>query len=68
MHIPLNMGSVFHKTFTAIEEAGAQEPAQSLVLSCDLSAWSAEHLFAVTKDVTGQEMIRLSEGLSHKSL
>ena len=56
MHIPLNMGPVFKKTFEAIEAADAQDLEQSLVLSRDLSPWSAEHYFAVTKDVPGQDM------------
>ena len=60
MHIPINMERVFNKTFEAIENAGAINPEQLIVLSRELSPWSAEHLFAVTKDVPGQEMVRLS--------
>ena len=56
MHIPINMGSVFKRTFEAIDAADAQNLEQSLVLSRDLSPWSAEHYFAVTKDVPGQDM------------
>ncbi len=59
-HIPLNMGSVFPNTFKAITEADALDSEQVLVLSRDPSAWRAEHLFAVTKEVPGQEMVRLS--------
>jgi len=60
MHIPLNMNSVFAKTFAAIEQAGAVDMDQSLVLSRDLSPWSAEHLFAVSGPVPGQKMVTLS--------
>ena len=59
-HIPLDLGSVFPKTFAAIKQADAQIADQVIVLSRDPSAWRGEHLFAVTKEVHGQEMIRLS--------
>lgn len=58
-HVPLNMGSVFAKTLSAIEAAHAGGGGL-LVLSHDESAWHAEHLFAVDKDVPGAEMVRLS--------
>ncbi len=60
MHIPVNMGKVFGDTFKAIEGAEATDPSQFIVLSADNSPWAGEHLFAVTKDVPGQEMIRVS--------
>ncbi len=59
-HIPLNMGSVYPKTFTAIEEADAMSDDDFIVLSHDPSAWRGEHYFSVTKDVPGQEIVRLS--------
>ena len=59
-HIPLNMSRVFKKTFAAIEAAGAQDTGQFIVLSHEISPWSAEHNFAVTKEVLGEEMCRLS--------
>jgi len=59
-HIPLNMGSVFPKTFEAIEKAQAQNMDQFIVLSHDPSAWRAEHYFAVSKDVPGQEMVQMT--------
>jgi hypothetical protein len=58
-HVPLNMGSVFRKTFAAIEQAHA-DTGSLLVLSHDDSAWHAEHLFAVDQDVPGADMVRLS--------
>ena len=59
-HIPLNMGSVFRKTFQAIKHANAQSDANFIVLSRDQSAWSAEHLFAVNKEVPDEEMVQLT--------
>ena len=59
-HIPLNMGSVYPRTLAAIEQAAAQDPDQFIVLSHDPSPWRAEHFFAVTKPVPGQQMVRLS--------
>jgi hypothetical protein len=58
-HIPLNMGSVFASTMKAIQDAHADDQ-EFAVLSHDLSAWTGEHLFAVTKDVPGLENIKLS--------
>ena len=60
VYIPLNMGSVFRETFRAIEDADAHSDADFIVLSHDKSAWSAEHLFAVTKEVPDQEMAKLT--------
>jgi hypothetical protein len=59
-HIPLNMGSVFSKTFKAIEKSNAQNMDQFIVLSHDPSAWHSEHYFSVTKDVPGQKMVQMS--------
>lgn len=59
-HIPLNMGSVFRKTFRAIEDADAQSDSDFIVLSREKSLWSAEHLFAVNKEVPDKEMTRLT--------
>ena len=59
-HIPLNMGKVFARVGAAMEAEKAQRPEQTLVMSRDLSAFSAEHLFAVEKAVPGEEMTSLS--------
>ncbi len=59
-HVPLNMGKVFSRVQTHISAAGAEDPAQMLVLSRDPSAFSGEHLFAVTKEVPDEEMTTLS--------
>ena len=58
-HVPLNMGSVFSRTWKAIEQAHA-DTGEFLVLSQDESAWHAEHLFAVSQEVPGTNMVRLS--------
>lgn len=58
-HVPLNMGHVFSKTSQAIAEAHADHGG-FLVLSHDDSAWHAEHLFAVAKDVPDVDMVHLS--------
>jgi hypothetical protein len=59
-HIPLNMGSVFPKTFEAIEKAQADNMDQFIVLSHDPSAWTGEHFFAVTKEVPGEEIVHMT--------
>ena len=57
-HIPLNMGSVFGKTWDSIEKAHAAK-GSFLVLTHDASPWHAEHYFAVDNDVPGAEMVHL---------
>jgi hypothetical protein len=59
-HIPVDMGAVFARTQKAIDAADAQAPDQVLVLSREISPWSAEHYFAVTKRVPELDMVRLS--------
>jgi hypothetical protein len=60
MHVPLNMGKVFSKTFEAITNADALDMDQCIVLSREISPWAAEHFFAVNKSVPGEDMDRLS--------
>jgi len=60
MHVPWNMGAVFTRVQEHIEGAGAADPTTEIVLSHDLSAWQAEHFFAVPKDVPAEEMTTLS--------
>lgn len=59
LHVPLNMTSVFTRTWNAIKEAHA-ESGGFLVLSHDDSPWHAEHLFAVAKPVDRADMVSLS--------
>lgn len=60
LHVPLNMGSVFSRVQANIEKAGAQDPKNYFVLSRDKSSTEAEHFFAVTRDVPGEDMVRMS--------
>ncbi len=59
-HVPLNMGRVFTRVQGHVADAGAEDATQMLVMSRDPSAFAGEHLFAVTKDVPGEEMTTLS--------
>ena len=59
-YVPIDMGPVFQATFAAIREAGAYDEKDFIVLSHDLSPSQAEHCFAVSKVVPGQEMVRWS--------
>lgn len=59
-HIPLNIGLVFRKTFTAIEQVGALDDQNLIVLSSEVSSWRSEHYFSVTKEVPGQEMYQMT--------
>lgn len=58
--VPLNMTAVFGRTTEAIEDAGAFAMDQYLVMSRDLSPFTAEHLFAVTAPVPGETIKTLS--------
>lgn len=60
LHVPLNMGSVFSRVLASADAVGALDPEHHLVLSHDTSAFGAEHLFAVTRPVPGEEMTTLS--------
>ena len=59
-HIPINIGSVYPKTFEDIKEADAYSDDDLIVLSYDPSAWTGEHYFSVTRDVPGHEMVKMS--------
>jgi hypothetical protein len=59
-HIPINMGRVFPRVLNAIEDSGAVNMEEFIALSFDPSPWRGEHYFAVTKDVPGEEMVRMS--------
>lgn len=59
LHIPLNMSRVMRDTQVAIKEAGA-ETDEFLTLSCEVSPWHAEHYFAVSKEVSGLKMTKIS--------
>lgn len=59
VHVPLNMGSVFRRTYAAIKVADAL-PSDFAILSDDHSLWRGTHYFAVTKDVPGLTHVRLT--------
>ncbi len=59
-HIPLNMGSVYPKTYEAIAQAGAMAADELIVLSHDPTPWTGEHYFSASKDVPGQTMVRMT--------
>lgn len=59
-HIPINMGSVFERTYDAIQAAEAQKDDDIIIMSRDLSPWTSEHLFSVDKTVPGQETVLLN--------
>lgn len=59
-HVPIDMGRVFARVQEHLETAGAYDPKEFLVLSRDLGAWTSEHYFAATKEVEGEDMVRLS--------
>lgn len=59
-YIPINLGSIFQKTFTDIKKSNAQNDDELIVLSYDPSAWTGEHLFTVTKEVPGYVVVKLS--------
>jgi hypothetical protein len=59
LHIPLNFGKVMVKNMEMIQEADAlaKEP---LLLSDEKSLWGADIYIAVSKNVPGAEMARIS--------
>lgn len=60
MHMPLNMGRVFGRVQGRITEQKAELPDGYLTLSTDKSSFSADHYFAVSHNVDGEENVTLS--------
>jgi len=58
-HIPVNFGQVMTKNMEIIKNADALVP-DPLMLSDEKSAWGADIYIAVSKDVPGAEMVRIS--------
>lgn len=58
-HIPLNMNSMMLRVAAQVEEADATSP-DNLMLSYDVSPWRAEHYLAISKEIPGADMVRLS--------
>jgi hypothetical protein len=59
LHIPLNFGAVMARNMEHIAAAGALAP-EPLMLSDERSAWGADVYIAVSKEVPGMAMVRLS--------
>ena len=58
-HIPLNFGKVMVRNMERIQEAGALAPTP-LMLSDENSLWGTDIYIAVSKEVPGAEMVRIS--------
>jgi hypothetical protein len=58
-HVPLNMASVFARTWSAVKAVGADDD-EFVILSDDSSMWRGEHFFSVTKEVPGLDNVRLT--------
>jgi len=59
LHIPLNFGKVMVRNMEKIQNAGALPP-EPLMLSDENSLWGADIYIAVTKEVRGADMARIS--------
>jgi hypothetical protein len=59
LHIPLNYGKVIVRNMERISQAQALAP-EPMVLSDENSLWGADVYIAVSKDVPGAEMVKLS--------
>ena len=59
-HVPLNMAQVFGRVAEHMEDSAAMTTEDTFILSRDMSPSEAEHFFAVSKDVEGEEMVTLS--------
>lgn len=60
MHVPVNMGTVFERVQQHIVDAGAYDPDNSLILSRDITAWRAEHIFTISAPVPDEETVTRS--------
>ena len=58
-HIPLGFGKMMVKNMERIKQAGALAP-EPLMLCDAKSLWGADVYIAVSKDVPGAEMVRIS--------
>jgi effector-binding domain-containing protein len=59
LHIPLNFGKVMVRNMERIAKAGALAP-EPILLSDENSLWGADIYIAVSKDVPGAEMVKVS--------
>ncbi len=58
-HVPLNFGRVMQRNMQGIEAAGALDP-DHLMLSDENSLWGADVYIAVSKEIPGAQMERIS--------
>jgi hypothetical protein len=58
-HIPLNFGKLMVKNMEIIKEAGALAP-KPFMLFDEKSLWGADVYIAVSKEISGSEMARIS--------
>jgi hypothetical protein len=58
-HIPLNFGKVMVRNMEMIQQADALAP-EPLMLSDEKSLWGSDIYIAVSKEVPGAEMVRIS--------
>jgi len=59
LHIPLNFGKVMVRNMERIQATEALSP-EPLILSDEKSLWGADVYIAVSKEVPGAEMVRIS--------
>ena len=59
LHIPLNFGKVMVRNMEMIQQAEALAP-EPLMLSDEKSLWGADIYIAVSKEVPGAEMVKIS--------
>jgi hypothetical protein len=59
-HIPLNVPSVFSEALKVVQDKNAISDDNFIVLSCEKSPWTAEHLFSVNREIPGREMVKLT--------
>jgi len=59
MFVPLNFGKVIVKLMKKIDEADAKS-SENLCLSDHTSKWNMDILLSVTKEIPGEEMVKLS--------
>ncbi len=58
-HMPVNIGSVFCRTWSVIRDAQANDP-EFIILSDDHAMWYGEHYFSVKKPVPGLDNVTLT--------
>jgi len=59
LHIPLNFGKVMAKNMDRIQKTDALNP-EPLMLSDEKSLWGSDIYIAVSKEVPGAEMVKIS--------